>query len=147
MDEISAKLTLAFSLSISSIFFELWPYIELAYELLPGGKGEAIKPYYLLIAVFVAAGLLIQRVDFEGGKYLSKSKKKSNYLIYDVTSAFVNTSNNKMYSMLKGNGRVLAVKVDSNWYSRLGNLVEEAKGTDYGKKLIICTDGDREYRK
>jgi drug/metabolite transporter (DMT)-like permease len=128
--------------TIVTNFYFLSPFITFvfAYAIL----GEAIKPYYLLIAVFVAAGLLIQHVDFEGGKYLSKSKKKSNYLIYDVTSAFVNTSNNKMYSMLKGNGRVLAVKVDSNWYSRLGNLIEEAKGTDYGKKLIICTDGDRE---
>ncbi|MEM3227788.1 MAG: EamA family transporter [Candidatus Micrarchaeaceae archaeon] len=128
--------------TIVTNFYFLSPFITFvfAYLLL----GEAIKLYYLLIAVFVAAGLLIQRVDLEGGRYLNKKKEKRNYLIYDITSAFVNTKNQALYNMLKGEGRVLAVKVESDWYSRLGNLIEEAKGTDYSKKLIICSDEDME---
>ncbi|MGC8478722.1 MAG: EamA family transporter [Candidatus Micrarchaeia archaeon] len=123
-------------------FYFLSPFITFVFAFLL--LGEAIKWYYLLIALFVAIGLIIQHIDLEGGKYISRSKKRTNFMIYDVTSAFVNTRNSLMYNTLKGSGRVLAVKVESGWYSRLNNLIEEAKGTDYSKKLIICADYDKE---
>ena len=74
--------------------------------------GEAIKPYYILIALLVSAGVTIQRFDRRGGTYMKKNASISSQ-IYDVTGAFVNSGNIGIATAIKNGGKVLAVKVES----------------------------------
>ncbi len=73
--------------------------------------GEPIEPYYIVIAVSVVIGVVIQRLAPKTTTYLSKNKDKSKrpgFLLYDVSSAFANTENAMIYDVLKGSGRALA---------------------------------------
>lgn len=73
--------------------------------------GEPILPAYLVVAGTVFIGILIQRFAPKGSNYISKSRSRSFApmpALYDVTSAFVNTKNHKLYNVMKGSGRVLA---------------------------------------
>ena len=125
-------------------FYFLSPFITFGFAAVI--LGEPIRLYYLLIAVFVSVGIVIQKFDKVGGSYLSKEKKKLEYMVYDISSAFVNTRNKEVYNVLKGNGRVLAVKVEKGWHNRLGNLIYEMKqggGGNYINEVRVYTDMDR----
>ena len=74
--------------------------------------GEQIQLYYITIAVLVAAGILIQRLDKLGGTFVSRSNKRlRNFMIFDVSGAFADTGEITISNALKQGGRVLAVKV------------------------------------
>jgi len=71
--------------------------------------GEAILPYYLIIALGVLIGIVVQRSAPKTGNYIAEDKDESKKLsIYDITGAFVNTRNSAIYNAMKGDGRVLA---------------------------------------
>jgi drug/metabolite transporter (DMT)-like permease len=74
--------------------------------------GETIQPYYLLIAVLVTVGLVIQRFDTTGGTYKAvKPQRTRNFVIFDVSGAFADTGEAGIASTLKDGGRVLAVSL------------------------------------
>ncbi len=80
--------------------------------------GEPIRPYYIVIAGTVVAGVLIQRFApaIRGNFVVSKkrTKRERPVPIYDVTSAFIRTQNPSIYKTMMGNGRVLAFQIRGN---------------------------------
>ncbi len=96
---------------VTNIYF-LSPFITFFFSYLL--LGEAIAPYYVVIAVLVSAGILIQKLDRKGGTYVAKKHRASKTVIFDVTSAFVNSGYDAVLAPIMGGGRVLAVTVDGS---------------------------------
>lgn len=90
---------------VTNLYF-LSPFITFIYSAII--FGEAIQPYYILIALLVGTGLLIQKFDLTGGKYVSRTK---GLVFFDVTSAFINTQEERIQKVIKNGGKVLAVKL------------------------------------
>ncbi len=92
--------------------------------------GEKILPYYVTIALFVGAGILIQHFDKIGGTYLTKKKYRgsSRFTIFDVSGAFVNTAEHTISTAMMKGGRVLALRVDEIHANKIEEL---AKGGSY----------------
>lgn len=106
---------------------------------------ETIEPYYLAIAVLVAIGIIIQRFDKKGGTYVAKSKNVvENYIqMFDVTSAFLNTKVKAINSTMRGNGRVLAVKMDRELYSKMKGAESYGDGA-FRDSIFVYTNSDKE---
>ncbi len=122
-------------------FYLLSPFITAVFAM--AFLNEAIEPYYLAIAILVAVGIFIQRFDKKGGTYVAKSKDSvKNYLqIFDVTSAFLNTKSDAINSTMRGNGRVLAVKMDRELYDR---IKEPSNGDSaFKESVFVYTNSDR----
>ncbi|MDG6989460.1 MAG: EamA family transporter [Nitrososphaerota archaeon] len=76
--------------------------------------GEVVQPYYVLIAILVTVGLVIQSRDRIGGTYLPKYPSKlGSFYVVDVSGAFANTKEGVIASSLGSGGRVMAVKIPS----------------------------------
>ncbi len=98
--------------------------------------GEAIKLYYLAIAAAVACGIVIQRFDRAGGTYMAKSKSAaSNVAIFDVTGIFSETGEQAINASINSGGRVLGIKLPSDYRSSLGDVLERPDG-----KGLVYTD-------
>jgi drug/metabolite transporter (DMT)-like permease len=120
----------------------LSPFITAVFALV--FLNETIEPYYLAIAILVAIGILIQRFDRRGGTYVAKNKRAvKNYLqMFDVTGAFLNTKVESIYSTMKGNGRVLAVKLDRELYDKIKETVGHGDAAT-GKPIFVYTTADK----
>ncbi|MEM0094850.1 MAG: EamA family transporter [Candidatus Micrarchaeaceae archaeon] len=105
--------------------------------------GEAIKVYYIIIALLVIAGLLIQRIDVKGGTYAQKQKNRV-VTIFDVTSAFTGTNEPAIYDVIKSGGRVLAIKMRNDNYNDAKNMtLQDSEFSKYG--AVIFGDGDGKF--
>lgn len=101
--------------------------------------GEQIYLYYIVIAALVAVGLIIQKFDKSGGTYLSKIND-TKHTFHDVTSAFINTDVPLIYNTIRSGGRVLAVKIDKEYYNSLKQKIHK----NYDRnKTIIYTNANR----
>ncbi len=110
-------------------FFMLSPFVTLLFASFL--LGETIQPYYILIAVLVAVGLVIQRFDKIGGTFLfKKNSKAERFTIFYVTGAFVNTGEVKISKAIQSGGRVLALKLDRNQKGRLDGLIASGEHAD-----------------
>ena len=95
--------------------------------------GEPILPAYLVVAATVFIGILVQKFAPRRSNYISKSRNRTFApvpALYDITSAFVNTRNKKLYNVLKGSGRVLAFNkgpVDPETYRELMDSENESE--------------------
>lgn len=105
-------------------FYFLSPFITLFFANLL--LGEAIEPYYVLIAVLVTTGLIIQKFDKVGGTYLAaKPERTRNFVIFDVSGAFANTGEAAISAVLNDGGRVLAVNLPSRHRETIGKRLAE----------------------
>ncbi|MGC9190715.1 MAG: DMT family transporter [Candidatus Micrarchaeia archaeon] len=124
--------------TIVTNFYFLSPFITFvfAYLLL----GEAIKPYYISIAVLVAIGMVIQNFDKLGGTYLAKNKAKSanKAPIFDVSGAFAEAKDPLLKSVLDNGGRILATKVRSSEPYSTAEFINNALK---GEGVIVLHDG------
>ncbi|MEM3215358.1 MAG: EamA family transporter [Candidatus Micrarchaeaceae archaeon] len=91
---------------------------------------ERIYWYYFAIAIGVTLGIIVQRLAPKGSNYITRSEKTPRTTIFDVSGAFVNTHSPKIYGMLEGNGRVLAMLADNDF-------IENGA---FGERCIIFTD-------
>lgn len=91
--------------------------------------GEAIEPYYLLIAVLVSIGLFVQKFDRIGGTYARSAEKHAGLVIFDVTSAFLSEKEHEILLAMEKGGKVLAVKVHSRHRDNVTRVLGEK---DYG---------------
>jgi drug/metabolite transporter (DMT)-like permease len=116
--------------------------------------GQALYPYYFAVVALTAIGIYIQSFDKRGGLYMAKSKAARQHIsIYDVTSAFINTNADAVHDMMKGNGRVLAIKMDRQRHGEIkgivSNLQLQAQGrstsTKEGSVTLLYTHEDRDY--
>ena len=110
--------------------------------------GEPIEAYYVIVAVMVAAGVLIQKLDRKEGEYVQRRKSSAgNVVIYDVTPAYSNTDNETLHAYVKGGGRALAIRVPYGDMSRAGMLLEDSrkKAEQYG--AIMYTDADYPFER
>ena len=91
--------------------------------------GEAIQPYYIAIALLAGAGIFIQRFDKVGGRYIESNKKGNikHMAIFDVTGIFANTGEMGINAAIKNGGRILAVKLDSQYTNHVNNMAAEAE--------------------
>ena len=105
--------------------------------------GEAVKPYYIIIAVSVVAGIAVQRLAPKNlGNFISSKKKgkhEHRMPLYDVTSAFINTKHAAISDTMKGNGRVLAFYTDV----RNSEAVEKMLSGANGDNCILFTDSHK----
>jgi drug/metabolite transporter (DMT)-like permease len=92
-------------------FYFFVPFVTFVFSYLI--LGEAILPYYLIIAALVSAGILIQRFDKVGGTYATKRRELKDSTIFDVSGAFASTGEVTIVNTLKNGGRVLAIKLDA----------------------------------
>ncbi len=107
---------------VTNIYF-LSPFITLLFAYLV--LGEAILPYYLIVAGLVAVGILIQKFDKKGGSYVpNKSHSMHRITLFDVTGAFLNTSEAAISDTIKGGGRVLAVKVPHKHKEKVDSMLK-----------------------
>jgi drug/metabolite transporter (DMT)-like permease len=97
----SVKTSIAGNVFIASPFFTMlfsWVFL-----------GTRIEPYYLLIAFGVAFGVLVQSLQPRRSNYIPVTK---DILIYDVTSAFVNSKSEIISDAIKWENRALAFVVN-----------------------------------
>jgi drug/metabolite transporter (DMT)-like permease len=102
---------------------------------------EPIYTYYIIVAVLVAVGLIIQKFDKEGGTYVAKSKSVTGSpatTIYDVTSAFTDTNVEAIHNTIKGSGRVLAIKLNHAHMHHIRSVKPHESG-------VVYTDSDKNY--
>ncbi|MGC8547844.1 MAG: EamA family transporter [Candidatus Micrarchaeia archaeon] len=110
--------------------------------------GEPIKAYYLIIALLVVAGLLIQRKDVRGGTYLQK--QHTGATIFDVSAALVGSKDLRIYGALKSGGKVLAIKLNKETYDVAKQLIQSPEFSSYGVFVFedghdVVRDDEREY--
>src|SRR5208283_2803187 len=100
--------------------------------------GEAIKPYYIVIAATVVAGVLIQKfAPKSAGNFItSRKKKRPGLFIYDVTSAFINTRHPDVLKTMKGSGRVLAIFANRDKTSAVHEHLRKLGNSD----VLLFTD-------
>ncbi len=104
--------------SVASSAFMLTPFVTMVldYFLL----GEPIIPAYVVIALSVVLGLVIERRSPKGSTYIYYTADDDDETpmpaIYDVTSAFLGTKSESVYDAMRGRGRVLA------FYKRMGKV-------------------------
>jgi len=99
---------------VTNIYF-LSPFLTFVFSWLV--LGQQIYLYYIVIAVLVSAGIIIQKFDRKGGTYAAKKPSETKgQTFYDVTSAFVNTETPLIYNAIKSGGRILAVSMDRDDY-------------------------------
>ena len=100
--------------------------------------GEAIRPYYIVIAMSVVAGyVLLKLAPKARNTFIVRSGSRAHHIsIFDVTGAFTNTSNRSIYNAVSGNGRALAFR------SRISLSAEDAASLSSicGVGCIIFTD-------
>lgn len=101
--------------------------------------GEAVEPYYVVIAITVVAGVLVQKFAPKAAGNFITSKRKDNFpsALYDVTAAFVNTHNPVIMKTMKGNGRVLAFSTKFN--EPIAKVHKRLRGLGH-KNLMLFTD-------
>ena len=103
--------------------------------------GEAIQPSYMVIAIAVVGGVLVQKLAPKGtGNFVtSKKKEAKGYYgpLYDVTGAFLNTKHLEIYKNMKGGGRVLAFYVAG---SKASSISKEQLSDISGMNCILFTD-------
>ncbi|MGC8676064.1 MAG: EamA family transporter [Candidatus Micrarchaeia archaeon] len=116
---------------VANVYF-LSPFITILFANLI--LGEAILPYYLIIAGLVAAGMVIQKFDTFGGTYLRKSRRNTaasnKYVLFDVTSAFVNTKDEAIYNAISNGGRVLAINASNTPKNAIERVLSSIKQND-----------------
>ena len=124
-------------------FYLLSPFITAVFAALL--LREVIEPYYLIIALLVAVGIVIQRFDKRGGTYAAKNRNPvKNYLtMFDVTSAFLNTKVEAINTTMMGSGRVLAVKMSKELYDKIREAPIYDNGTPE-KHTFVYTNTDKE---
>lgn len=98
---------------VTNIYF-LSPFLTFVFSWLI--LGEQVYLYYIAIALFVTAGILIQKLDRRGGTYQSRSDASREHTFHDVTSAFIHTKVPAIYDEIRSGGRVLAVKMEKDYY-------------------------------
>ncbi|MGC8547481.1 MAG: EamA family transporter [Candidatus Micrarchaeia archaeon] len=114
---------------VANVYF-LSPFITILFANLI--LGEAVLPYYLLIAGLVAVGIIIQKFDVLGGTYIRKNKSKNTgrYALFDVTSAFVNTKDDTIYKAISSGGRVLAINARGTPRSAIEKAISAIQQSD-----------------
>ncbi len=94
--------------------------------------GEAIAPYYILIAALVSVGLFVQKLDRVGGSYAQRSSGARGLKIFDVTRAFVSGEERAVLSAIERGEKVLAMKVHARHRGTVMAMLErEARGNVY----------------
>ncbi len=121
------KTSIASNVLIASPFFTM--LLSAAFLKTP------IEPYYVIAAVGVAFGILIQRLQPKAANYISKRRKVP---LFDVTSAFVGTKSDLIYNAIRGEGRALAFCVDSGAVREF--LERNASERGNGERALIFTD-------
>jgi drug/metabolite transporter (DMT)-like permease len=124
---------------VTNIYF-LSPFLTFMFSWLI--LGEPIYLYYILIAVLVSIGLIIQKFDKKGGTYLSKNSKKEGHVFHDVTSAFINTDTPLIYNSIRSGGRVLAVRMDKGDFDQIN---KDTLNKFNDKKTVIYVDSNTNY--
>ncbi|MDE1762078.1 MAG: EamA family transporter [Candidatus Micrarchaeota archaeon] len=109
---------------VTNLYF-LSPFLTFIYSFFI--FGEAIRPYYIAIAALVGVGLFLQKADALGGTYLQKGKQEAQ-TIFDVTSAFINCEEERINSVIKRGGRVLAVKMSAKHKEALNMAIFSQNG-------------------
>ncbi len=111
-------------MTVATNFLFLSPFLTLLFASVL--LGEVIQPYYVVIALLVGAGLIIQRYDRVGGSYRTRdSKRLRNFAIFDVTGAFVNTGELAIQHAIQKGGRVLALKLDAGQKQKVNSLISD----------------------
>ena len=86
--------------------------------------GEAIEPYYIVIAGLVTAGILIQRIDTKGGSYITRKDSRLRHTtMFDVTGIFANSGEVGISNTVNNGGRILAVKFNNNHQDTVSSFV------------------------
>ena len=97
--------------TIVTNFYFLAPFLTFAFSYL--FLGEQIPSYYVLTAVLISAGILIQKFDKIGGTFKPDDETEfKEFLLYDVTGVFTETREDSIRTAIKEGGRVLATKLD-----------------------------------
>lgn len=116
----NALRTLKTTLVSNSIFISPFITFVFAYALL----GQTPQLYYVVTAVCVAIGVLIQQFDKVGGTYKANDKTASRFTIFDVTGAFANSGEIAITQSIDKGGRVLAAKLDPSHETRLSAAMQ-----------------------
>ncbi len=107
--------------------------------------GMQMQPYYFIAAGLLTVGLFIQgREMLKAPEWLKKEDPVGNYLqIFDVTSAFLNTKADAIHDTVRGNGRVLAVKMKNGEYETIRSIIHNDASL-LEKKFFVYTNSARE---
>lgn len=75
--------------------------------------GTPIQPYYVVAAVLISFGIVLQKRYSSVPQRITSKSMFKNMIVYDVTGAFASNKGILMSDYIKGSGRALAIKVNS----------------------------------
>ena len=126
---------------VTNIYF-LSPFITFVFSWII--LGNKIYLYYVIVAALVSVRLIIQKFDKKGGTYMASKKRSSaKQLFHDVTSAFISSSAPSIYDAIKSGGRVLAVKVDEEYYGTLTKLKRKINKEE--KSILVYFNNEKKF--
>jgi drug/metabolite transporter (DMT)-like permease len=103
--------------------------------------GTPMQPYYFVAAGLLTVGILIQGKEVvRAPEWLKEKDSAENYLtIFDVTSAFLNTKVDAIHDTMKGNGRVLAIKLKNEKYNSIKQTLDSESEKVVHKGLVYTS--------
>ncbi len=101
---------------------------------------EPIHPYYIALAFLVISSILIQRLAPNKAPVRIHNMHTAAMPIFDITSAFVDSKNDKVYQCVSGTNRALATTGEiAAEFDKLGNNVKDEFANKY-KCILFTTD-------
>ncbi len=74
--------------------------------------GTQIKAYYIVAALLISSGIMLQRYGSVIPERITKRGSLSRITLFDVTGAFVSNRSQLITKQVRGGGRALAIKLD-----------------------------------
>ncbi len=90
-----------------------------------------IRAYYLLAAVLITAGVLIQRKYSMNPEHKNSARRKISGNVFDVTSAFVNNKGKELRKEMHGSRRAFAIMLSANVEKNFSNIFAECGCTAF----------------
>lgn len=95
-----------------------------------------IQPYYIVAALLISAGVLIQRYYSKSAERITKNKILDRLTIFDVTGAFIDNKSPLIAQSISGGNRAFAIKVR-------GRRLDDSKHSGAFKKYGCVSFTDR----
>ncbi len=105
--------------------------------------GTPIHSYYFVAAIMLTLGVLVQEGVFKAPEHISSKNATAHAQIYDITSAFLDTNVEAIRRVVRGNGRVLAVKLHNANYGKVRDMLAQSQAEDTGSNIVYTHADDR----
>lgn len=113
------------------------PFLTIVFSFLL--VGTPIEPYYIIAALLISAGVVIQRRYSARQERVTKSRILDRFTIFDVTGAFIGNRSPEIMKIIAGENRAFAMRLKG------GRLDEKAHKGVFGKYGCISFTNKRPH--